>query len=146
MSVDPALIGYAPADSTARIDRERVAFFARTIGIDSGPSVDLDAAVSDGHPDLVVPPTMLFGVELERSDTFAVYAAHGAPLSKILHGEQRFVYHADVHAGEELTFRSVVTDVFEKAGGKLEFILRRTDVLRDGQLVAELHNTGIVRH
>ena len=43
----------------------------------------------------------------------------------MLHGEQEFSYHAMAYAGDELTARSRVTDVYEKKGGALEFLVRR---------------------
>ena len=43
-------------------------------------------------------------------------------LPKILHGEQKFIYHAPVVVGDVLTFRSEIADVVQKKGGAMTLI------------------------
>ena len=49
-------------------------------------------------------------------------------LGKVLHGEQRFEYHAPVCAGDTLRIESKVTDIYDKKGGLLEFVVRESKV------------------
>jgi acyl dehydratase len=147
MAVDRAIVGLRQRPVRVEVERGRVQMFAAAIGATDPIHVDVDAARAAGHPDLVAPPTFLFGLELERADTFAVLEAHGVPLAHVLHGEQRFTYHQPVHAGDRLTLTSTFTDAYSKAGGALEFIVRHTDVRRDGddELVLEMDNVAVVR-
>jgi hypothetical protein len=47
---------------------------------------------------------------------------------KLLHGEQRFSYHAMAYAGDKLTFEQRIEDIYDKKGGLLEFVVRETRV------------------
>jgi len=71
----------------------------------------------------------------------------GVPLQNILHGEQRFDYHAPIHAGDRLSFRSRIADIYARKGGALEFIVKQTRVEnQDAVLVAELRAVVVVRN
>jgi acyl dehydratase len=128
------------------VERGRLLLFAKATGQTEPEFVDVSTARSLGHPDLPVPPTFLFGLELDQPDPFGWLLALGVPLTSVLHGTQSFCYHAPVHAGDSLTFASTIVDVYEKKDGALEFIERRTEVTRDGQPVATLDQTIVVRH
>ena len=69
------------------------------------------------------------------------------PIAKILHGEQQFVYHKQIFAGDRIRLKTRVTDIYEKKGGALEFVRRETTVTNQhGALVAELTCVTVVRH
>jgi acyl dehydratase len=70
----------------------------------------------------------------------------GIDLRQVLHGRQAFRYHALAHAGDTLTLASRITDVVSRPGRALEFLVRQTDITRDGELVAEAGSTIVVRH
>ena len=64
----------------------------------------------------------------------------------MLHGEQEFSYHRMAYAGDELAARSRITDVYEKKGGALQFLVKETTVTdQDGALVATLRGTTVIR-
>ena len=67
-----------------------------------------------------VPTTFLFGVEMEASQSFEMLETMGVDLGRILHGEQRFEYRADICEGDTLTFVTRVTDIYDKKGGALD--------------------------
>ena len=54
------------APFTATVERGRLRFFARVVGLDDSEFTSLERARAAGHPDLPVPPTFLFGLELEH--------------------------------------------------------------------------------
>ncbi len=141
-----SLLGYQWPAFTLDVERGRVALFAKAIGETDPVYFDLDAARVAGHPDLLAPPTLLFGLDLERSQTLEVLAAHGVDLSTVLHAEQRFAYHRDVHAGETLTVQAQFVDYYSKRNGALEFLVRRTELTSDGQLVAQLESVSAIRN
>ncbi|MTD14194.1 MaoC family dehydratase [Nakamurella sp. YIM 132087] len=147
MAVDPAIVGLTQTPVTVDVERGRIRMFAESIGETDPVYLDVDAARAAGHPDVLAPPTILFGLDLERSDTFDVIARHGVDLGRVLHGEESFTYHHDIHAGDRLTFTSTFTQTYSKAGGALDFLVRHTDVVRaDGTLVAELDNVAVIRN
>ena len=140
------LVGTSQPEITVQVERGRLEMFARAIGETDPVYLDPGAARAAGHPDLPAAPTALFGLDLERSDTLGFLAGHGVDLTKVLHGEQRFTYHREVHAGDTLTFRSEFVDCYTRNNGALEFLVRRTTVARDQELVAELESVSVIRN
>jgi acyl dehydratase len=128
------------------VERGRLAFFARATGQADPVYDDLEAARSAGHPDLPVPPSFYFSLELERPDPLGWLTLLGVDLRRVLHGEQSFTFHAMAHAGDTLTLRSRVTDVTVKKGGALELLTKQTSVTRDGQPVADAVSVIVVRN
>lgn len=147
MAISPSVVGSSSDPVTMDVERGRLRMFAKAIGETDPVYTDLDAARAAGHPDLPVPPTFLFGLELERPDPFAYLAALGVDLRRVLHGEQSFTYHSVAHAGESMTATSRIADVYSKKGGALEFLVRETAVTRaDGSAVADLTSVIVVQN
>ena len=65
----------------------------------------------------------------------------------MLHGEQHFDYHAPVCAGDTLRIETRVTDIYDKKGGLLEFVVRESKVTNQlGEHVADMRGILVVRH
>lgn len=126
------------------VDRGLVRFFARTIGERGGVHDDLEVARAAGHRDLVVPPTYFFTVENQRDDPLGDLSGLDLDPARILHGEQRFDYLALAYAGDTLDVTTAWTDAYEKGGGRLQFLVRESEVRRDGELVARSASTLVV--
>lgn len=147
MAIDPSVLGREFPASTLTIDAGRLQFFAKATGQTDPVYVDTEAARAAGHPDLPVPPSFLFGIELEQPDPFAWLADLGVDLRRVLHGEQSFTYHSVAHAGDVLTATPRVKDVYSKKGGALDFIVKESAVTRaDGSLVAEMTSVLVVQN
>jgi acyl dehydratase len=131
---------------TVEVERGRLRFFARATEQTDAIYVDADAARQAGHRDLPVPPTFFFSLELESTEPLRYLTELGVDLRRILHGEQSFSYHALAYAGDTLTLRPSIVNVFEKKAGALEFIVKRTDVTRDDELIAQTRTVIVVRH
>lgn len=132
---------------TATIDAGRLRFFAKAIGEQDPVYTDLATARAAGHPHLPVPPTFLFGLELEQPDPFGYLADLGIDLRRVLHGEQSFTYHSVAHAGDTLVATPSITDRYTKKGGALEFVVKQTTVTRDDDsAVADLTSVVVVSH
>jgi acyl dehydratase len=108
---------------------------------------DLAAARAAGYPDLPAPPTFLFAAELDSGANMQLLADLDIPLSKLLHGEQSFRYRQAVCAGDTVTVHSSISDIYDKKGGKLEFVVKNSRATNQrGELVAELGTVLVVRH
>ena len=146
MTLDQAVVGREPAPESLLVTRSRLRAFARATGQADPVYTDVDAARRAGHRDLPVPPTFFFSIELEAPDPFRALTDLGVDLRTVLHGEQEFRYHRLAHAGDELTARARFTDVYEKKGGALQFLVKETAVTdQDGTLVATLRSTTVIR-
>lgn len=131
---------------TVPVERGRLRFFAKAVAQTDPVYTDLDTARQAGHPDLPVPPTFFFSLELEAPDPFGYLTALDVDLRRVLHGEQSFTYHRLAHAGDTLTLRPRIVDVYRKKGGALEFLVKQTDVTCGDELVAEARSVIVVRH
>ncbi|MER5769165.1 MaoC family dehydratase N-terminal domain-containing protein [Streptomyces sp. NPDC001985] len=145
MAIDPAVIGTRTDAFETRAERGRLRFFARATGQTDAVYTDPAAAAAAGHRDLPVPPTFLFCLEMDNPDRGAFLTDLGIDVRTVLHGGQEFAYHAQAYAGDPLTFRTEVTDVYAKKGGALQFVVRATHVTRDGEPIATLTGTVVVR-
>ena len=135
------------APITVDIERGRLRFFAEAIGLTDPVYSDVDAAKAAGHRDLPVPPTFLGNsLELEQPEPLSWLAVLGVDLQSTTHGEQSFVYHAMAYAGDRLTFHRRIVDVYLKKNGALEFVVKRTDITRDDEPIADVFCTIGVKH
>jgi acyl dehydratase len=140
-------IGLELEPFTTTVEAGRLRFFARATGQSDPVYSDTDAARSAGYRGLPVPPTFLFGLELDAPDPFALYEKMGVDLGRILHGEQRFEYLEPACAGDTLTFVTRVNDIFDKKGGALDFIVQETVITNQYDVhVAKLRRVFVVRN
>jgi acyl dehydratase len=147
MAIDPNIVGTTLPTMTLTIDRGRLRFFAKAIGETDPVYTDVDAAKAAGHPDIPVPPTFLFSVELENPEPFAFLESIGVDLRMVLHGEQSFTYHAAAYPGDELVASPRIADLYTKKGGALEFIVKNTAITRaDGTPIAELNSVIVIQN
>jgi N-terminal half of MaoC dehydratase len=130
---------------TVDVDRQHVLRFLDAIGERRPECGDVDVDGAAAQPDLPVPPTYLFTLELARPRPYLALERIGAPLSAALHAQQEFEYFAPVYAGDRLDFAPVVGGYVEKRGGRLGFLERRTTVRRGGEVVARLINVLAIR-
>ncbi len=145
--IDTRHIGHSLPTFSARIDADRLKFFALACGQTDPVYTDEAAAEAAGHPALPVPPTFLFCLEMAAPNPGALRELLDIPIAKVLHGEQRFSYHAMCFAGDTLSFEQRIADIYSKKGGLLEFVVRETRVTNQfGTHVADLNGITVVRH
>lgn len=145
--IDRRFIGHTLPAFDVRVEAGRLRFFAKATGQTDPLYVDEEAARAAGLPGLLVPPTFLFCLEMDAPDPAAIRNLLGMDYRKLLHGEQQFTYHAPAHAGDMLRFEQRIEDIYDKKGGALEFVVRRTQVhnQRDA-CVAELRTVTVLRN
>lgn len=139
-----AVIGRESAPVVMHVWRDRLLAFAAATGQSDPRYTDVEAARSLGEPDMLVPPTFLFSVEMEQPDPFEWLTSLGVDMTTVLHAGQSFNYLAPAHAGDTLTARSSITDVRRRKGGALVLVERRTDVTRGSARIARLRMTMAV--
>ncbi len=145
--IDRKWIGHELPASVLPLERTRLQFFARAIGETDPVYTDPAAARDAGYADLPAPPTFLFAAELDSGASNQLLADLGIPLAKLLHGEQGFSYHRAACAGDTVTVRSTITDIYDKKNGALEFVVKSSRVTNQrDELVAELRTVIVCRH
>lgn len=145
--IDKNWIGKDVGTSVLPIEAGRLRFFAKAIGETDPVYTDEAAAKAAGYAALPAPPTFIFAAELDSGLKFKMFDDMGVPLGRILHGKQSFEYLRPIVAGDVITVKSVVKDIYEKKGGALEFIDVASDVTNAaGELVVRLRSVTVVRN
>ena len=145
--IDRRFIGHVMPAFSAEVEKGRLRFFAKATGQTDPVYSDEAAARAAGCPSLPVPPTLLFCLEMEAPDPAAIRNLLGMDYRTLLHGEQGFTYHRMAFAGDTLHFEQRIDDIYEKKGGALEFVVRKTRVTNQrGEDVAELRAVTVIRN
>jgi hypothetical protein len=143
MPVDPGWIGKTGEPIVMHIERGKIREFARAIKDDDPVYFDDEAARAAGG---VMPPvTFLETVRLWDD-------GRGRPrppldLKRTLHGEQEYELLGPIHAGDVLTARSRIADIYDKPGkrgGTMTFVVTETEFTNQrGEVVARARAVGI---
>jgi len=145
--IDKKFIGYEVSPTLWDVEKGRIRFFAEVIGTTDAIHLDATVAKAAGYRNVVAPPTFIFGAESDSGVLMKLLDTLKIDLRKVLHGEQRFDYHAPVCAGDTLRFQTRVADIYDKKGGALEFVVNDTKVTNQlGEHVSDLHSVIVVRH
>ena len=145
--IDKKWLGHELPVSTLMLEHGRLLAFARAIDESEPVYVDVEAARAAGYPDLLAPPTFLFAAEQDSGTQMAAVKAMGISLDKLLHGEQGFTWHRPACAGDTVSVHTRVSEIYEKKGGALEFVVLLSDVRNQhDELAAELRGVLVCRH
>jgi acyl dehydratase len=145
VALDPSFIGRTyPPSPVYEVSREKIREFAEAIGDENPLYLDAEAARAAGYPDVIAPPTFLTIINLAAIDVVISDPELGLDYSRMVHGDQKFTYHRQVHAGDRLRVITHVEDVMFRAGN--DFLNMRADIFDDtGELVVVTHAQLIVR-
>src|SRR5664279_5194523 len=146
--VDQSAVGRSFTPVTARVEPGRLRYFLDTLSERNPLYRDDAAAHAAGYSARPVPPTYLFCLEmLDNQRPFEFLTELKIDLARVLHGEQRFTYHAPVVVGDTLTFKSRVSGVADKKGGAMTMIVVETEITNQhGAHVADTARTIVVRN
>ena len=144
--IDKKFIGMKLPTFEATAEAGQLRFFAKAIGEMDPVYTDEVAAREAGHPGLPLPLTFLFSLRFQGPPNTWRDELGMVP-SRILHGEESFVYHRMAYAGDTLKFESHIADIYEKKGGALEFVVREIRVTNQhGEHVADLRSMSVQRN
>src|SRR5437867_2416868 len=112
--LDRQHIGRSLRRVTRVVEAGRLRFFLDVIG-----DKERAFATHAAERPLRVPPTYLLCLEMmDDPDPLYWLTDIGVNLLHILHGQQRFGYHAPAFAGDTLSFAASIDDIYEKKGGR----------------------------
>jgi acyl dehydratase len=117
MALDPSFIGRSyPPTEPYEVGREKIREFAIAIG-DANPAyIDAEAAKSFGHRDVIAPPTFPFVITYRAAGQVVEDPDLGLDYSRVVHGDQKFVYTRPVQAGDRLTVAITIDNIKSLAG------------------------------
>jgi acyl dehydratase len=142
--LNQSLVGNAYPPVRYEVGREKLREFAAAVGETDPIYHDEEAARAANHPDIPAVPT--FPIVLSMR---AALAIHGDPklgldYSRVVHGEQEFVYHRPIHAGDRLVAVAKVASAEPK--GRHELLTIETEVTTEaGEPVCTVRGTLLSR-
>jgi acyl dehydratase len=145
MAVDKSFIGRSyPPTAPYRVSREKIREFADAINDPNPMFRDVDAARAQGYDDVVAPPTFPIVLTLIAGREAITDPQLGIDYSRVVHGEQRFVYTRPVRAGDVLQVVVTIEDIRAAAGN--DIVTTRADVsTTDGEAVVTAYSTIVAR-
>jgi len=145
--LDKSLIGLETKPRSVEMEKGQLKFFAKATDETNRIYFDEAAAKAAGHPALPAPPTFLMCLGSLAPDREDILGKLGIDIGRILHGEQHFTYFKPIYAGDTITLTTRVTDIYDKKGGALDFIVQVTEATnQDGQKVGATRATIVVRN
>jgi acyl dehydratase len=143
--LDQSFVGRTyPPTRPHEVGREKIREFAEAIGDTNPAYYDHEAAKDLGYPDVIAPPTFPVVVAMRANDQVIFDPALGLDYSRVVHGEQRFVYSRPVRAGDRLVTVVTVEDIRTTAGNHI--ITTRGDIsTEDGEHVVTAYSTLVAR-
>ncbi|MFZ9309014.1 MAG: FAS1-like dehydratase domain-containing protein [Candidatus Nanopelagicales bacterium] len=127
MAVKTTSIGLSfDSAETYLVGREKIREFATAVGERSALCHSLASAKAHGYDDLVAPLTFPIVITLKLMNHVTSSEQVGINWSRVVHGEQRFLYKRPVIAGDELRVTTVIEDV--KVLGNIHTIVLRGDL------------------
>jgi acyl dehydratase len=145
MSVDPTFIGrvYPPTDPY-EVGREKIREFADAVSDPNPAYRDPAAAQALGYPDVIAPPTFAIAVTMRAGHQVIMDPELGIDYSRVVHGEQRFVHHRPIHAGDLLQVIVSVEGIRQAAGN--DIVTTKSDVQTvAGEAVLSAYSTIVAR-
>jgi acyl dehydratase len=127
MPVDQSYVGRVyPPTQPYEVGREKIREFADAIN-DLNPAYrDRATARALGYPDVIAPPTFAIILTLKAGHQVITDPDFGIDYSRVVHGEQRFVHHRPITAGDVLQVVVTVDDIRAASGN--DIVTTRADV------------------
>jgi acyl dehydratase len=145
MPVDSSFAGrrYDPTPAY-EVSRDAIARFADSIHDPNPAYSDVEFAQSLGYKDVIAPPTFAIVLSMRAAEQVIRDPDLGLDYSRVVHGEQRFVYYRPIQAGDMLTVTVTVEQVRSVAGS--DFVTTRGDIATlGGEQVCTAYSTLVSR-
>jgi acyl dehydratase len=145
VALDQSFVGRKyPPTPPYEVGREKIREFADAIGDPNPAYRDVDAARALGYPDVIAPPTFPVVLSMRAGAQVVGDPELGLDYTRVVHGEQRFVYARPVRAGDRLTVTVSVESIRSAAGNDL--LTTRGEVATvDGEPVLTAYSTLVAR-
>ncbi|MEU3980196.1 MaoC family dehydratase N-terminal domain-containing protein [Streptomyces sp. NPDC026672] len=117
MALDQSFVGRTyPPTEPYEVGREKIREFAEAVGDTNPVYTDAEAAKAFGHSDVIAPPTFVFSITFRAAGQVIEDPQLGLDYSRVVHGDQRFVYARPVRAGDRLSVVSTIESIKSLAG------------------------------
>ncbi|MCU1536061.1 MAG: hypothetical protein JWP82_412 [Humibacillus sp.] len=134
---------YPPAEPY-RVSAAKIREFAEAVGSTDPVHVDAEAARARGYADVIAPPTFAVLIAQQVEGQLVRDPEAGIDFTRVVHGEQRFVHHRPLTAGD-VVVGTLHVDTVREAGGHA-MVTTRTELATDaGEQVCTATSTIVIR-
>jgi acyl dehydratase len=133
-----------PPSGPYAVDAASLAAFAAAVGTTDPVHTDPEAARAAGYRDVIAPPTYAVTIAQQCDRQLVEDPEAGIDFSRVVHGEQRFVHHRPITAGDEVLGTLTVDSV--RAAGGHSMVTTRTELATvAGEALCTATSTIVVR-
>jgi acyl dehydratase len=144
MPVNPEFAGRVyPPSAPYGVSAAKIKEFAEAVGATDPVHTDRAAAQALGYRDVIAPPTFAVLVAQRAEMEFIFDPEAGVDFSRVVHGEETFIHHRPMTAGDEIVGILTVDSV--KAAGGHTMIVTRTELSAGDGPVCTALSTIVVR-
>ena len=79
-------------------------------------------AKQKGYPSIVAPPTFLTTVGYEKDNPYDFLDELGIEIDRVLSAGQNYIFYNLIFAGDLISMKSRISDIYDKKSGKLQFV------------------------
>jgi acyl dehydratase len=145
MAVNEDFVGRTyPPSGPYPVDAALIGAFAAAVGSADPVHTDAEAARAAGYADVIAPPTMAVRFAQQADRAYIADPEAGIDFTRVVHGEQRFVHHRPITAGDEV-LGTVTVDQVRSAGGHAMVTTRTELSTTEGEALATCTSTIVVR-
>jgi len=144
MPVKTEAIGKEYPETTYEVGLEKIREYANAVGQSEPVHHDREAARAAGFRDVVAPPMFAVVYSGPAMGPAILDPDVGINFATMVHGGQEFVWGEPVCAGDVITTRARVTEIYEK-DGKGFYVFESVSTNQDGDEVVRATWTNIVR-
>ena len=145
MPVNADFVGRSyPPSGPYPVTPEAIAAFAAAVGSSDPVHSSSEAARAAGYADVIAPPTFAVTIAQQCDAVFVQDPEAGIDSSRVVHGEQRFVHHRPITAGDEVLGTLTVDSV--RAAGGHSMVTTRTELATSaGEALCTSTSTIVIR-
>jgi len=145
MAVNVSFTGRTyPPTAPYAVGREKIREFAEAVGAHDVVHFDQVQARARGYRDVIATPTFAVLIAQKCDRQLIEDPEAGIDFSRVVHGEQRFVHHRPITAGDEIV--GVLTvDSVKQAGGHAMVTTRSELSTTEGEPVCTATSTLVIR-
>ena len=143
MALDTSKKGTTYDPVSFEVEADRIKQYADAVHEDNPVHQDAEAAKQAGFRDLVAPP-MFAVVYSSPAMGGPIWETIGENIPRMVHGGQEFVWGEPVVAGDTITTKVEIKDIYEK-DGKGFYVYESVSENQDGQETVRATWTNIVR-
>jgi acyl dehydratase len=143
VNADFAGRSYPPSGPYA-VDAAMLSAFASAVGSTDPVHTSAEAARAAGYRDVIAPPTFAVTLAQQCDRQLVEDPEAGIDFSRVVHGEQRFVHHRPITAGDSV-LGTLTVDSVREAGGHAMVTTRTELATEAGEALCTSTSTIVIR-